>query len=109
MSTTPDGRSWLTPAAVAQQITDALHRAGIVLQVDLLDAEAVAQSAYEGTGYTVEFKILRLVEKVKDRLLAGELSFADVRDKLALIYNLDVLELYDEEGNYIGDGDAPLA
>lgn len=103
---TPDGRAWLTSDAIAEQIGNALYQFGVLSEEDLEDAISVIASAYRATGYGLEFKILRLTEKLKDRITDGEFSTVEeITSAFNDIYNLSVLEQFDEEGNLIEDED----
>lgn len=101
---TPDGRSWLTSDAIATRIVNELINADIIAPEDRVDATAIAATAYRNTGYGLEFKILRLTEKLRMAIENGQ--FTDVGSiQVAFndIYRLEVLDQFDEEGNYIGE------
>lgn len=108
MSTTPDGRQWLTSEAIAQRITSALILNGVITEDQTLVVSDIVQQAYANTGYPLEFKILRLTEKIKDQVDSGAMynasctSCQEIRQSFSDVYNASVLANYDEEGNYIG-------
>jgi len=57
---------------------------------------------FASTGYTMEFKIVRLIEKLKDATDRGGISdLHDIKMAFRSIYNKDVLDLYDEEGELL--------
>lgn len=120
----PDGREWLTSRQIAARLGKALledERIPQELREYLLAHKAVAldvmEDAFVSTGYTQEFKILRLMEMVVmavNRLEFGPLfipNTVDVNgDKIPTpvgqlwalfrdIYTLEFLEQFDEEGN----------
>ena len=107
MSPTADGREWLTSKKIATRLTDKLsvrfksNTAVSALLVQHHDKIVDAiQTAYEDTGYTTEFKILRLTEQLKDSVMRGDITdIVDVKNAFKSIYTKSVLELYDEEGN----------
>lgn len=100
--TAPDGRAWLTSAAIADRIISALEAAEIVAPEAGTDARAVAEDAYRATGYDLEFKILRLTERLRMQIEDGEIATVDeIRTAFRDIYTLEVLEQFDEEGRLI--------
>jgi len=57
------------------------------------------RAAFIGTGYTTEFKLCRLWEKLKNRIMANEVSqIEDVKTLIVQFYNKDVLDTLDEDG-----------
>lgn len=132
---TPDGRSWMTREAMwdrmlANLLDEFPQLAGqLDTQAKRDRARQIATATIE--SLSLEFKILRLTEKLKDSIEAGRFGplFVDAEgnkytgqitnpNDLPLgvsatqayeiwrafkdIYTLSVLELYDEEGNLIG-------
>lgn len=103
---TPDGREWLTPTAIADRIVERLGSVPGRGPQALRDSIA---EAYRDTGYEYEFKIVRLVERLKDALAAG--AYGDlgtpeeptplglVAADLKAIYSTAVLDAVDENGN----------
>ena len=111
---TPDGREWLTSQQLVSNMLDHmktthpstanyidLHRAELETDLEPVFADL----------YSIEFKIARLCEQLKDSVLAGDYGplgdpatptqagaiYATFKD----IYTLSVLECYDENGNFI--------
>ena len=69
---TPDGRDWLTPREIIRSQLEAVFRNHP--NVSRNQMEALRDSLVEGfrdTGYGVEFKILRLTEKIRTAINAG--------------------------------------
>lgn len=97
-----EGRRWLTSEEISNRIVNALIRSELISADDGVEAKAVIKSAYQSTGYHLEFKILRLVEKLRMAIIDGH--FTDVESISQVfndIYSLDVLSQFDEEGNLI--------
>ena len=112
----PDGRGWLTSHAIADRITDLLReRYGTIQGLNRGNVQQVVKEAYEATGYTQEFKILRLIEKVKNAIDGGAFGpitipntvhegekvltpVGEIAMLLRDIYTPEFLEQFDEEG-----------
>jgi len=61
--------------------------------------------AYQTIGYNMEFKILRLTERLKDRIADGTFTHIEqVKTAFRDIYTKEVLDQVDEEGNLISSG-----
>ena len=116
----PDGREWLTSQIIADRITDALQeRFGTIRGLNRGNVRKAVREAYERTGYTQEFKILRLLEKIKNAIDAaafGPLTVPDTVDMdgekvltpvgeiwtlLRDVYTPEFLDQFDEEGEPI--------
>lgn len=110
----PDGRAWLTSEDLANRFLDALvaydPRAETLMdkRPELVEAVKTIFADLYGT----EFKIARLCEQLKDAIRTGEYGalydgegsltdLGSVRDTFEDIYDWQVLQCYDEEGNYI--------
>lgn len=104
MSTTPDGRQWLTSNNIAERLINAflLEYPQFESQLDKPIAQDIIRIAYENTNYTMEFKILRLTEKLKDRILDGTITdYEEIKQAFTDIYTTSILALYDDEGNLL--------
>lgn len=103
---TPDGRQWLTSEQVADRIIAHLdlemNGATVMFPLSSVDRElleAAITTGYRLTGYDMEFKLVRLFEKFKDKVGDGTIgNMEQVRSVLADIYNKDILDLLDEDG-----------
>lgn len=103
---TPDGREWLNPSAIADRIVAvlAVRLKDVPIefgysQTGMETVKAAIEEAYRATGYETEFKIVRLLEKFKDRVSDGTISTMEqVRRVLIDIYDKDALDLLDEDG-----------
>ena len=110
-------RAWLTSDSIADIITDLLReRFGEVQGMNRGQVQRVVREAYEATGYTYEFKILRLLEKVKDAIIAGAFGplaipntlnadgekiltpVGEIATLLRDCYTPEVLDQFDEDG-----------
>lgn len=106
---TPDGRAWPTTQTLAQDIfahIEAAFRNDAWWQAlsagDRNRMLAAIRQGWISTGFGVEFKILRLTERLKDQVRAGNVTkLADVKYAFQAIYSMDVLDQHDEEGNLI--------
>lgn len=111
---TPDGREWLTSEALADKFFDALvaYDARAEVLMDKKPEIVNAVKAIFADIYGIEFKIARLCEQLKDAIRSGEYGalydgdgnltdLGQVRDTFEDIYDSDVLNCYDENGNYI--------
>lgn len=119
---TPEGREWLSSDQIAARMMDKLNAelpAGVKKALDKHPVIQMLKDAYISTEYTYEFKILRLVEKVKNAM--GEGTFGplvipnsvDVNGEqiptpvgvvyfmLKDIYTPEFLDMFDEEGNLL--------
>lgn len=105
----PDGRAWLTSDQIATKLGQAMlddTRLPDGLRTTLLNNKAVAKDilkdAFIATGYTTEFKIARLCEKLRDAIDAGTITtFDEVRDTIKDIYTLSFLNQFTEEGELL--------
>jgi len=106
---TPDGRSWLTSDEIALRLGQAMindPRVPVAVQDYLRNNQVVAldilKQSFVTTGYTLEFKIARLCEKVRDALDAGTITtFEEVRDSIKDIYTITFLDQFDEDGELL--------
>ena len=115
-----EGRAWLTSKAIADRIVDRLSADfGEIRGMNRGSVQRAVREAYEATGYTQEFKILRLVEKVKDAMylgVFGPLYIPNTVDQegerlptpvgvvaklLKDVYTPEFLDTVDEEGEVI--------
>lgn len=121
---TPDGREWLSSDQIVARLGKAMvedERMPAQLRAYLLEHKAVAldvlKDAFVSTGYTQEFKIIRLMEKVFDAMKAGAFGprwipnsvnqqgekiptpVGEVWNLFADIFHTEFLEQFDEEGN----------
>jgi hypothetical protein len=116
---------WLTSDRVATVVRNKIAERwpGVTVVAASTELHAEIQTAYELTGYTREFKILRLCEKLKDSIEAGafgplyvdpvdghpvtpadphvKTQAYDIWKAMYDIYDEALLECFDEEGNYI--------
>lgn len=110
---TPDGREWLTSAQMAEKAVEHLERDG-ALPVPAALRDRIRDAIRRGfvsTNYTQEFKILRLVEILKDAVGRGEFGpldpgtpLAEVHQAFQNIFTQSFLDQFDEEGNLIDPG-----
>lgn len=69
---TPDGREWLKPRAIIQlQIDTVKAQHPNISDAQLESLRDSLEDGFRQTGYQQEFKIARLVEKIKEAALAG--------------------------------------
>ena len=113
----PEEAAWLTSHAIADRITDLLReRYGTIQGLNRGNVQKVVREAYEATGYTREFKILRLVEKVKNAIDGGAFGpltipntvnvggekirtpVGEIASLLRDVYTPEFLDQFDEEG-----------
>lgn len=121
---TPDGREWFNSDKIAQRMIDKLGNE--VPQGRAAFIRALLTDAFSGL-YGIEFKILRLTEKLKDSIEQGAFGplFVDAGGNPVApqnydpdaghqttqayeiwrafkdIYTLNVLEQFDEDGNLL--------
>lgn len=106
---TPDGRSWLTSDEIAFRLGKAMiddvrvpDHVKDYLVANQMVALDIFKQAFIVTGYTLEFKIARLCEKLRDAIDAGNITtFNEVRDSIKEIYTLSFLDQFDEEGELL--------
>lgn len=115
---TPDGREWLTPRAIIElQIQTVRDQHPNISRQQIESLRDSLEDGFRRTGYQNEFKIARLVEKVKDAASAGmfgPLTIPNTVDQegqpiptpvgvlaylLMDIYSEGFLDLHDEDGN----------
>lgn len=111
---TPDGRAWLTSDQLAERFLDYLIAYDsrveqfISRRQEVVD---VVKGAFADL-YTIEFKIARLCEQLKDSIERGDYGplYDDqnnptqagaIFETISSIYTKSVLDCYDENGNYI--------
>lgn len=110
----PDGREWYTSTRLVAEILDAMREThpSTANYIDLHRAELETDLApVLADLYAMEFKVCRLTEALKDAIKQGDygpLGLPEARtqagaigDTFNAIYTLEVLDCYDEEGNYI--------
>jgi hypothetical protein len=69
---TPDGREWLTPAAIIErQIQQVLKDYPSMMPSQMEDIRASLEEGFRSTGYQTEFKILRLYERIQESVRRG--------------------------------------
>lgn len=98
---TPDGRDWLTPAAIVRSMLEAVWRNHPNMNRTQLEAlREDLKEGYRDTNYHNEFKILRLTEMIYGHLRAGHYdSLAQIREDFDTAYNMEVLNGIDDNGN----------
>lgn len=121
---TPDGREWLSSKAIADNLMERIK--DDVPQGRIAALKMLLEDGFSGM-YGIEFKILRLTEKLKDAIEAGNFGplFVDAEGNPVRpqdydparghqhtqaydiwrafrdIYTMDVLENVDEDGNLL--------
>lgn len=101
---TPDGRSWLTSEALADRFLDYLIAYDSRVEQFISNRPEVVGVVKDAFAdlYSIEFKIARLCEKLRDSIDAGTITtFEEVRSAIKDIYTLSVLEQFDEDGNLL--------
>lgn len=126
---TPDGREWASRRRIAVRLGTTLvndERLPVELRQYLLDHRAAAlnilEEAIDDFNLSYEFKILRLVEKVKDAIesgVFGPLTIPNTVDEngekiktpvgeigflLKDCYTPEFLDQFDEDGNPLSGG-----
>jgi hypothetical protein len=123
---TPDGRKWLNSDEISGRICDTLEKEHPTLATSRANLIERFKDAFSGM-YGIEFKILRLTEKLKDAIEAGQFGplFTDENGNPVAaqqydaskghlttqayeiwrafkdIYTMDVLNAVDEDGNLL--------
>lgn len=117
---TPDGREWLTSDKIADFVMEGMDRnlpPQAMAGQDRAAMKAAVVAGFQGTNYHYEFKILRLIEKVKDAIWGGAFGpltipntvdaegmkiptpVGEVAMLLRDCYTPEFLDQFDEEGN----------